>query len=198
MAWIDIGVLRASSRDWLFSQPFESNLIMIDNSLTSPNSSTPINFLGLISVCFDFEFFFQTQKLFSTPEKQLFLFDHLNNFDSEKRIAIRNISRSINNFQWSVRCYSWDSVINNNVQLTTDNLNSLNQSLSTSLTANLTGDIAQNIKAQAQFLSSQIDTNIQVQGQSINENINNQLQVFNRNNTQSIVDPKLLTRGVFF
>lgn len=105
MAWIDIGALDADRRDWQLSQPFTGNLIKIVNEL----SEIPItfNFTGLLGINYGFEDFLEIKQIFSNPTSQLFLFPNVN-FDKPKYLAIKNISRTSNMGQWTVRAYVWN------------------------------------------------------------------------------------------
>ncbi|MBD2394606.1 hypothetical protein H6G11_10115 [Cyanobacterium aponinum FACHB-4101] len=109
MAWIDIGALRADSREWQLSQSFEGNLIRIVNEVSAfPTNS--FNYTGLISINYGFEDFLEIKQFFSTPKSQLFLFPNLN-FDTDKYLAVRNISRAISPNSWLIRAYVWNKTI---------------------------------------------------------------------------------------
>lgn len=121
MTWIDIGTLRGDLREWQLSQPFTGNLVKIVNEVSAfPTNS--LNYTGLIGINYDFEDFLDVKQFFSTPKSQLFLFPNLN-FNSNKYLAIRNISRSISPNSWLIRAYVWNTIISliPNGSLITDN-----------------------------------------------------------------------------
>ena len=109
MTWIDIGTLKGDSREWQLSQPITGNLFKIINEVSAfPTNS--LNYTGLIGINYGFEDFLEVKQFFSTPKSQLFLFPNLN-FDSNKYLAIRNISRTIAPNSWLIRAYVWDQII---------------------------------------------------------------------------------------
>lgn len=111
MGWIDIGALDADRTDWQLSQPFEGNLIKIDNDVSSP-TFTSYNQRGLIAINYGFEDFLDIKIFYSSPKSQLFLFPNIN-LNKNKHLAVKSINSRKTNNQWTVRAFVLDSAINN-------------------------------------------------------------------------------------
>lgn len=107
MTWIDIGALDADNREWQLSQSFTGNIIKIDNEISSPSLNF-YRFAGLIGINYDIKHFFEIKVFYSDPVSQIFLFTDLP-LNLPKYIAVKNISKGINNNQWTVRASMWQN-----------------------------------------------------------------------------------------
>lgn len=110
MAWINIGGFDADSREWQLSQPFEGNLIRIENQISSPTLNL-YNHRGLIAINYGFQDFVEIKVFYSTPKFQVFLFSDID-INISKYLAVKNISSRKNNNQWTINAYVWDVIIN--------------------------------------------------------------------------------------
>lgn len=105
--WILLGNINNNLREWQLSPPFQGNLIKLEMNV---NANYKV-FRGLIGLYSD-DAFYNIREFFSTPNKQIFLFNDISFQFPLWSLAVRNITKYIGDFNWDINIYYYDEIIN--------------------------------------------------------------------------------------
>lgn len=140
MSWINLTGL-TTSKDWVYSKPFVSNVIRIRHFLNVPNSELPYRFYGYIGQAFNYPSNIEllgVRKLYPSNLATNLVFT--NPFpDRERRIVIKGQLRHYADIQWSVLIDVWqkDNLTNaelNIVELSENSLDRISEKVAKTTT----------------------------------------------------------------
>jgi hypothetical protein len=133
MAWQFIKTITLTdqwqSTDWL-----SGNLFKLEHNCSLP-STYSWNYTGLVGQIlldsdFNKELYGEVQRLYFFPSNQYILFDSLDNIESRK-LAIKGYWSKQTTFNWEVKVYMWNTLINENNNVTNIDLSPLLSQIAT-------------------------------------------------------------------